>query len=87
MDTAAHLKIKSLSPLLLVSDLERSVQFYNSLGFETAFVYEGFYAGSAKDGYSIHLKSGTPVTAEREIRQKNEDLDIVLSVEQIELPV
>ena len=84
MDTSAYLKIKSLSPLLLVRDLERSIQFYHRLGFETAFRYGGFYAGIEKDGYSIHLKSGGPDKEERESRRKNEDLDIVFAVEQIE---
>ena len=84
MGTAPNLKIKSLSPLLIVSDLEHSIRFYNGLGFETAFIYSGFYAGLAKDGFSIHLKSGTPRIEERESRRKDEDLDVVFSVDQIE---
>jgi catechol 2,3-dioxygenase-like lactoylglutathione lyase family enzyme len=83
MNNTTHLKIKNLSPLLLVSELEASIQFYNRLGFETAFRYEDFYAGIAKDGYTIHLKSGKPAKADRESRRKNEDLDIVFSVEAI----
>ncbi len=84
MDTLVNPRIKSLSALLLVSDLEHSIQFYKRLGFETDFVYEGFYAGIVKDSYTIHLKLGEPGKKERERRQKSEDLDIVFSVEQIE---
>src|ERR1700761_4627457 len=84
MDTATLLKIKSLSPLLLVKDLEHSIQFHNSLGFQTAFIYDAFYAGIEKDSYTIHLKCSEPVKEERESRQQNENLNIVFSVEQIE---
>jgi catechol 2,3-dioxygenase-like lactoylglutathione lyase family enzyme len=55
------LRIKSMSPQLLVSDIDRSIEFYtNTLAFELIFRYEYFYAGIGKDGCSIHLKSGTP---------------------------
>jgi predicted enzyme related to lactoylglutathione lyase len=54
------------------------------LGFELDFRYEDFYAGIIKDGHSIHLKSGTPSTEERKNKRKNEDLDLVFSVDGIE---
>ena len=42
------MKIKQMSPQLLVTDLERSLEFYRTeLGFEIDFLYEDFYAGSA----------------------------------------
>jgi hypothetical protein len=50
------------------------------LGFEIDFRYEDFYAGIAKDGYRIRLKSGDPAINERTKRRFNEDLDLVFSV-------
>jgi predicted enzyme related to lactoylglutathione lyase len=83
MDAPVPLKIKSLSPLLLVSDLPRSLQYYNRLGFETTFVYDDFYAGIEEDGHTIHLKCSPPDTEKRESKQKHEHLDIAFTVEDI----
>ena len=78
-------KIKGLSPLLLVADLERSLAFYSErLGFAIDFRYEDFYAGMVKGSCTIHLKCGKPDPGERERRKKNEDLDLVFSVSAIE---
>ena len=83
MDTITYSKIKKMSPQILVTDIARSIEFYTKkLGFEVDFLYEDFYAGIIKDGYSIHLKLGKPSTEER--KKKNEDLDIVFSVEKVE---
>ena len=69
----------------MVADLERSLNFYTrELGFEIGFRYEDFYAGIIREGYTIHLKSGTPTAEERESRRKNEDLDLVFSIEDID---
>src|ERR1700759_2152188 len=84
MITSSALKIKDLSPQLLVANLNSSIQYYRLLGFEINFLYEDFYASVKKDGYSINLKLGKPVKEERERRRENEDLDIVFSVEGIE---
>jgi predicted enzyme related to lactoylglutathione lyase len=79
--TTTYPKIKSMSPQLLVTDLERSLDFYiQKLGFEIDFRYEDFYAGINRDGYTIHLKSGWPVFDERVNRLENEHLDLVFSV-------
>jgi catechol 2,3-dioxygenase-like lactoylglutathione lyase family enzyme len=84
MDTIAHLKIKNMSPQLLVTDIARSIEFYTKkLGFDLDFRYEDFYAGIVKDGHSIHLKSGTPSIEERKNKRNNQDLDIVFSVDGI----
>jgi len=81
----ANPKIKSMSPLFLVADLEISLDFYiQKLGFEIDFTYEDFYAGIAKDGYSIHLKSGKAAIEERVNRRNNEHIDITFSVEGID---
>ena len=74
-----------MSPQILVSDIDRSIEFYTKkLGFDVDFRYEDFYAGIIKDGYSIHLKIGSPPTEERKNKRENEHLDIVFSVEDVE---
>jgi catechol 2,3-dioxygenase-like lactoylglutathione lyase family enzyme len=78
MDILTSSKIKKMSPLLLVADVNRSLKFYTQkLGFELDFRYEDFYAGIIKDGYSIHLKM-------QEDKRENKELEIVFSVEGIE---
>ena len=78
-------KIIKMSPQLLVTDLNRSIEFYaQKLGFDIEFRYEDFYAGISKDGFSIHLKVGKPSVEERQNKRKNEDIDIVFSVSSIE---
>jgi len=85
MDTIAKSRIKKMSPQLLVSDLDSSMEFYTEkLGFDVDFRYENFYSGIIKEGCSIHLKLGNPVREERQNKRDNEDLDIVFSVQGIE---
>jgi len=85
MDTIRSSKIKKMSPQILVTDISRSIEFYTKkLGFNVDFLYEDFYAGIIKNGYSIHLKLGKPSTKERKNKRENEDLDIVFSVEDVE---
>ena len=86
MNTDVYSKIKRMSPQFLVTDINRSVEFYtNKLGFEVDFHYEDFYSGIIKDGYSIHLKLVKPVIEERENKRKNEHLDLIFSVDDIEV--
>ncbi len=86
MDTISYSKIKKMSPQLLVADIDCSIEFYTKkLGFEVDFRYEDFYAGIIKDGYSIHLKMSKLSIEERENRRNREDLDIVFSVDGIEV--
>jgi catechol 2,3-dioxygenase-like lactoylglutathione lyase family enzyme len=85
MNAIIYSKIKKMSPQILVTALDRSIEFYTKkLGFEVDFRFEDFYAGISKDGCSIHLKSGTPSAEERKNKRENEDLDIVFSVENVE---
>lgn len=78
-------KIKKMSLQFIVADIEHSIEFYrNKLGFDLEFRYKDFYAGLVKDGYSIHLKCGEPSLEERSNKRKNNDLDIVFSVEDVE---
>jgi catechol 2,3-dioxygenase-like lactoylglutathione lyase family enzyme len=85
MDTITHSRIKKMSPQFLVTDIDRSIEFYiKKLGFDIEFSYEDFYAGIIKDGYSIHLKTGKPSIEERKNRRENQDLDLIFSVDGIE---
>ena len=85
MNTTTQAKIKKMSPQLLVTDIEYSIEFYTKkLGFEIEFRYEDFYASIIKDSYSIHLKSGIPSLEERRNKRENEGLDIVFSVEAVD---
>ena len=85
VSTITTSKIKKMSPQLIVADINRSIEFYTKkLGFEMDFLYEDFYAGISKDGFTIHLKVGKPSIEERRNKRKNEDLDIVFSVNKIE---
>jgi predicted enzyme related to lactoylglutathione lyase len=86
MNTATYSTIKKMSPQLVVVDIDRSLKFYTQkLDFDVDFRYQDFYAGIIKDGFSIHLKSGTPSTEERNNKRQNEDLDIVFSVDGVEI--
>lgn len=70
--------LKKMSPLLLVANIEQSIEFYTSkLGFSVDFRYEDFYAGIMKDAQSLHLKCGTPPG-------KGEELAVIFSVDNIE---
>jgi len=85
MSTITASKIINMSPQLLVADINRSIDFYTKkLGFEMDFLYEDFYSGISKNGFTIHLKVGKPSVEERQSKRKNEDLDIVFSVNGIE---
>jgi len=82
MSPKARTKIKAMSPQFLVVDLKQSIAFYTEkLDFEISFCYQDFYCGIIKDGFSIHLKSGSPAIEERENKRDNEHLDITFSVE------
>jgi predicted enzyme related to lactoylglutathione lyase len=84
MGTLTYSKIKNMSPQLLVADINRSVEFYQKqLGFNLDFRHEDFYAGISKDGFSIHLKTGNPSMEERRNKRKNEDIDIMFSVDNV----
>jgi len=74
-----------MSPQLLVSDIERSVAFYTKkLGFGLDFIYEDFYAGIIRDGFTIHLKSAEGLERRRKEDANNENPEIVFSVEGVE---
>lgn len=82
MSTIQKSTIKSMSPQLLVVDIDHSIEFYTKqLDFALDFRFKDFYAGIIKDGFSIHLKCGSPSREERKNKRENEDLDIVFLVD------
>jgi catechol 2,3-dioxygenase-like lactoylglutathione lyase family enzyme len=85
MNTITASRINAMSPVLIVADIDSSIEFYTrKLGFNIDFRYQDFYAGISKDSFSIHLKSGKPSNEERTKKRNNEDLDVVFSVSGIE---
>ncbi|SDF85682.1 hypothetical protein SAMN04487996_11311 [Dyadobacter soli] len=75
-------KIKQITPLLLVADLENAIAFYvHQLGFTVGFRYDDFYAGIEKDGYTIHLKIDYNAPREPIAKTSSEELDLLFSVE------
>jgi catechol 2,3-dioxygenase-like lactoylglutathione lyase family enzyme len=86
VDTITDHKIKKMSPLFLVADIDRSIEFYTKkLGFDIDFRYEDFYAGIIKDGFSIHLKTDEHAIDIQQNKKDNEHIDITFAVENIEL--
>src|SRR5580704_12698454 len=82
MDT--NYRLKKMSPQLLVTDIDRSIEFYTKkLGFEMDFLYEDFYAGIIKDGFSIHLKTFEP-TPDVQIKKNKEHPAIIFLVGDIQ---
>ena len=86
MDTLTYYKIKKMSPLFLVADINFSIKFYtDKLNFDVDFRYEDFYAGIIKDGYSIHLKVSDYSVEKRKNKKNNEDINITFLVSNIEV--
>jgi len=80
-----HPRIKKISPQFLVSDIDRSIEFYTkTLGFDVEFRYEDFYASVINEGYSIHLKTSESLKDEGVIKRNQDDLDILFSVDGID---
>ena len=53
--------IEKVIPVLQVTSLDEALEFFNKAGFATEFVYEGRYAGVARDGaHSIHFSQCDP---------------------------
>ena len=81
-DTKPHLT--SLAPQFLVDNLERSIAYYQQLGFSFGETWEGFYAIGCLDGLELHLKEAPKNLAERQYRQENDHLDAAGGVDGIE---
>ena len=85
MPVTTSFKIRNMSAQLLVADVERSLAFYTEkLGFDIDFRYQDFYAGIIKDGRAIHLKQNDIPTQEINIKENNDNVAIIFSVDNIE---
>ena len=84
MTTQIKPRVTSLAPQFLVDDLERSVAYYQRLGFSFGEPWGAFYAIGNLDGLELHLKEAPKNPAERQYRRENEHLDAAAGVDGIE---
>ena len=77
-------RLTSFAPQLLVTNLARSIQYYEKLGFIFSEPWEGFYAIGCLDGFELHLKEASTNEMDRKHRRGNGDLDAAAGVDGIE---
>ena len=77
-------RLTSFAPQFLVDDLQRSIAYYQKLGFTFGEPWGGFYAIGKRDGLEIHLKEAPRAEAERHYRREHEHLDAAAGVDGIE---
>jgi catechol 2,3-dioxygenase-like lactoylglutathione lyase family enzyme len=77
-------RLTSFAPQFLVDDLERSIAYYQRIGFRFNEPWGGFYAIGHLDGLEVHLKEAPKNQAERLWRRDNEHLDAAAGVDGIE---
>ena len=77
-------RVTSFAPQFLVDDLERSIAYYQKIGFTFGEPWEGFYAIGVLDGLELHLKEAPKNNADRKHRRNNEHLDASAGVDGIE---
>ena len=82
--TAMKPRVTSFAPQFLVDDLERSIAYYQKIGFTFGEPWEGFYAIGVLDGLELHLKEAPKNDAERRHRREHEHLDAAAGVDGIE---
>ena len=82
--TAIHARLTSFAPQFLVDELDRSIRFYEKLGFKFGETWEGFYAIGYLDGFELHLKESPKSDEQRRHRRDNEHLDAAAGVDGIE---
>lgn len=77
-------RLTSFAPQFLVDDLQRSIAYYQKIGFTFGEPWDGFYAIGHLDGLELHLKEAPKNQAERPYRRDNEHLDASAGVDGIE---
>ena len=80
----ARARLTSFAPQFLVDDLQRSMTFYEKLGFTFGAPWEGFYAIGELDGLELHLKEEPKNDSDRQFRREHEHLDAAAGVDGIE---
>ncbi len=84
MTTVPLPRVTSFAPQFLVDDLQRSIAFYQRLGFTFGEPWAGFYAIGQRDGLELHLKQAPKNQAERQHRREHDHLDAAAGVDGIE---
>lgn len=84
MTTEKKPVLTSFAPQFLVSDLGRSIAYYQKLGFTFGEPWGGFYAIGHLDGLELHLKNAPINDDEPRHRRKSEHLDAAAGVDGIE---
>jgi catechol 2,3-dioxygenase-like lactoylglutathione lyase family enzyme len=77
-------RVTSFAPQFLVDDLERSIEYYEKLGFTFGETWAGFYAIGYLDGLELHLKEAPKNRRDRQYRRDHEHLDAAAGVDGIE---
>ena len=77
-------RLTSFAPQFLVADLQRSIAYYEKLGFTFGEPWDGFYAIGHLDGLELHLKEAPTNAADRHHRREHEHLDASAGVDGIE---
>ena len=77
-------RLTSFAPQFLVDDLQRSIAYYQKIGFTFGEPWDGFYAIGHLDGLELHLKEAPRNEADRSSRRDNEHLDASAGVDGIE---
>lgn len=78
-------RVTSFAPQFLVSDLSRSIAYYQRFGFEFGEPWDGFYAIGRLEGLGLHLKEAGTIVEDRQHRREQEHLDAAAGVDGIEL--
>jgi catechol 2,3-dioxygenase-like lactoylglutathione lyase family enzyme len=78
------LAVKGLRPAPKCWTLDRSIAYYQKLGFTVGEPWDGFYAIGDLDGLELHLKEAPKNQADRRWRRHNEHLDASAGVDGIE---
>jgi catechol 2,3-dioxygenase-like lactoylglutathione lyase family enzyme len=82
--TSNKARVTSFAPQFLIDNLERSIAYYQKVGFSFDEPWDGFYAIGYLDGLELHLKEAPKDQAHRKWRRDNEHLDASAGVEGIE---
>lgn len=82
--TAKKPRVTSFAPQFLVDDLQRSIAYYEKLGFTFDEPWDGFYAIGHLDGLEVHLKEAPKNQDDRRYRRDHEHLDAAAGVDGIE---
>lgn len=77
-------RLTSFAPQFLVEDLQRSIEYYQRLGFHFGEPWEGFYAIGLRDGLELHLKEAPRSETDRSYRRDHDHLDASAGVDGIE---